>query len=169
MLVIGVPGVPAVTLMVTAGGVKLVPPAIGPGTVRTTFPPDVVTVPATVPPEAVAETSVEFAGVGKVIFKLLMLFTVKPEAELGTDEEPGVRVMATAEPDAAELGAVPVTDVVILEVWPIPRMVPLQLQFTLTGAAFAGAARQKTVATATGARTPARTREEIDLMTNSRK
>ncbi|MBF4996622.1 hypothetical protein IRT45_05570 [Nocardia sp. BSTN01] len=152
------------TLMVTAGGVKLVPPAIGPGTVRTTFPPEVATVPATVPPEAVAETNVEFAGVGNVIFRLLMLFTVKPDAELGTDDEPGVRVMATAEPDA-----VPVTDVIMLEVWPIPKMVPLQFQFTLTGAAFAGAARQKTVATATGARTPARTREEMDLMTDSRK
>jgi hypothetical protein len=97
-----------------------------------------------------------------------MLFTVKPDAELGTDDEPGVRVMATAEPDDAELGAVPVTDVVMLEVWPIPKMVPLQLQFTLTGAAFAGAAIQKTVATATGARTPARTREDMDLMTDSR-
>ncbi|NKY84890.1 hypothetical protein [Nocardia veterana] len=104
-----------------------------------------------------------------VIFRLLMLFTVKPEAELGTDDEPGVRVMATAEPDAAELGAVPVTVVVMLEVWPIPRIVPLQLQFTLTGAAFAGAARQKTVATAAGARTPTRNREENDLMAISRK
>ncbi|MFE9789755.1 hypothetical protein ACFYO7_30705 [Nocardia salmonicida] len=155
--------------MVTAGGVKLVPPAIGPGTVRTTFPPDVATVPATVPPEAVAETNVEFAGVGMVIFRLLMLFTVKPAAELGTDEAPGVMVMATAEPDAAEPGAVPVTDVVILEVWPMPKTVPLQLQFTLIGAAFAGAAKQKTVATATGAIRPARNRDEVDLMANSRK
>ena len=124
MLVIGVPGVPAVTLMVTAGGVKLVPPAIGPGTVRTTFPPEVVTVPATLPPDAVAETSVEFAGVGKIIFRLLMLVTVKPEAELGTVDTPGVRVMATAEPDAADPGAAPSTDVVMLEVWPIPKIVP---------------------------------------------
>ncbi|GGN80515.1 hypothetical protein GCM10011610_29980 [Nocardia rhizosphaerihabitans] len=154
--------------MVTAGGVKLVPPAIGPGTVRTTFPPDVATVPATVPPEAVAETKVEFAGVGMVIFRLLMLFTVKPDAELGTDEAPGVIVMATAEPDAAELGAVPVTDVFMLEVWPIPKMVPRQLQFTLTGAAFTGAAKQNMVATATGARNPARKREEVDLMAISR-
>ncbi|WP_157171961.1 hypothetical protein, partial [Nocardia higoensis] len=147
---------------------KLVPPAIGPGTVRTTFPPDVETVPGTVPPDAVAETSVEFAGVGNVIFRLLMLFTVKPEAELGTDETPGVRVMATAEPDAAELGAVPVTDVLMLEVWPMPRIVPRQLQFTLTVAAFAGVTVQNTVATATGARTAARSRDE-DLMAISRK
>ncbi|MET9211650.1 MULTISPECIES: hypothetical protein [unclassified Nocardia] len=154
--------------MVTAGGVKLVPPAIGPGTVSTTFPPDVETEPATVPPEAVAETNVEFAGVGMVIFRLLMLFTVKPDAELGTDEAPGVIVMATAEPDAAEPGAVPVTDVFILEVWPMPKMVPRQLQFTLTGAAFTGAAKQNTVATATGARNPARNREEVELMAISR-
>jgi hypothetical protein len=149
--------------------VKPVPPAIGPGTVRTTFPPDVETEPATVPPEAVADTNVEFAGVGMVIFRLLMLFTVKPEAEPGTDEAPGVMVMATAEPDAAELGAVPVTDVVMVEVWPIPRIVPRQFQFTLTGSAFAGAAKQKTVATATGAIRPARSRDEVDLMAISRK
>ncbi|MFJ2837907.1 MULTISPECIES: hypothetical protein [Nocardia] len=154
--------------MVTAGGVKLVPPAIGPGTVRTTFPPDVATVPATVPPEAVAETRVEFAGVGMVIFRLLMLFTVKPDAELGTDEAPGVMVMATAEPEATELGAVPVTEVFMLEVWPIPRTVPRQLQFTLTGAAFTGAAKQNMVATATGARNPAEKSEEVDLMAISR-
>jgi hypothetical protein len=103
-----------------------------------------------------------------VIFRLLMLFTVKPEAEPGTDEAPGVMVMATAEPDAAELGAVPVTDVVMVEVWPIPRIVPRQFQFTLTGSAFAGAAEQKTVATATGARRPARSRDEVDLMAISR-
>ncbi|MGS2811422.1 hypothetical protein [Nocardia sp. MW-W600-9] len=156
------------TLMVTAGGVKLVPPAIGPGMVRTTFPPDVDTVPATVPPEAVAETKVEFAGVGMVIFTLLMLFTVKPDAELGTDEAPGVIVMATAEPDAAEPGAVPVTEVFMLEVWLIPKTVPRQLQFTLTGAAFTGAAKQNMVATATGARKPARKREEVELMAISR-
>ncbi|WP_167456282.1 hypothetical protein [Nocardia neocaledoniensis] len=126
------------------------------------------TLPATVPPDAVAETSVEFAGVGMVIFRLLMLFTVKPEAELGTDEAPGVMVMATAEPEAADAGAVPVTVVFMLEVWPMPRTVPRQLQFTLTGAAFTGAARQKTVATATGARKPARNREEVDLMAISR-
>src|SRR5690606_432571 len=155
--------------MVTAGGVKLVPPSIGPGTVRTTFPPDVETVPSTVPPETSAETSVEFAGVGMVIFRLLMLLTVKPDAELGTDETPGVMVIATSEPDAAELGAVPVTDVVMVEVWPIPRIVPWQLQFTLTGAAFAGAVEQKTVAMATGARMLARSRDEVDLMAISRK
>ncbi|MEU4322333.1 hypothetical protein ACFV24_26620 [Nocardia fluminea] len=125
--------------------------------------------PATVPPDAVAETKVEFAGVGMVIFRLLMLFTVKPAAELGTDEAPGVMVIATAEPDAAEAGAVPVTEVFILEVWPIPKTVPRQLQFTLTGAAFTGAAKQKTVATATGARKPARNREEVDLMAISKK
>ncbi|MGW5919123.1 hypothetical protein ACWFPY_09015 [Nocardia fluminea] len=116
-----------------------------------------------------AETKVEFAGVGMVIFRLLMLFTVKPAAELGTDEAPGVMVMATAEPDAAEAGAVPVTEVFMLEVWPIPKTVPRQLQFTLTGAAFTGAAKQKTVATATGARKPARNREEVDLMGISKK
>ncbi|MEU4651413.1 hypothetical protein [Nocardia fluminea] len=104
-----------------------------------------------------------------VIFRLLMLFTVKPAAELGTDEAPGVMVMATAEPDAAEAGAVPVTEVFILEVWPMPKTVPRQLQFTLTGAAFTGAAKQKTVATATGARKPARNREEVDLMAISKK
>ncbi|MFJ2666909.1 hypothetical protein ACIO14_21435 [Nocardia fluminea] len=98
-----------------------------------------------------------------------MLFTVKPAAELGTDEAPGVMVMATAEPDAAEAGAVPVTEVFILEVWPIPKTVPRQLQFTLTGAAFTGAAKQKTVATATGARKLARNREEVDLMAISKK
>jgi hypothetical protein len=97
-----------------------------------------------------------------------MLFTVKPEAELGTDEAPGVMVMATAEPDAAELGAAPVTDVFMLEVWPIPKTVPRQLQFTLMGVAFAGAAKQKTVATATGAIKPARNREEVDIMASSR-
>ncbi|MEV6140689.1 hypothetical protein AB0L63_32565 [Nocardia sp. NPDC051990] len=98
-----------------------------------------------------------------------MLFTLKPEALLGTADSPGVMVMATAEPDAAELGAVPVTDVVMLEVWLIPATVPLQLQFTLIGVAFAGAAKQKTVATATGAITPARSRNEVDLMAISRK
>ncbi|MGW6121345.1 hypothetical protein ACWFRF_20050 [Nocardia sp. NPDC055165] len=103
-----------------------------------------------------------------VIFRLLMLFTVNPEAEVGTDEAPGVMVMATAEPDAAELGAVPVTEVFMLEVWPIPRTVPRQLQFTLTGAAFTGAAKQKTVAMATGAIKPARNREEVDIMAISR-
>ncbi|MFI1465138.1 hypothetical protein [Nocardia carnea] len=103
-----------------------------------------------------------------VIFRLLMLFTVKPEAELGTDETPGVTVMATSDPDAAEFGAVPVTDVVMVEVWLMPRIVPWQLQFTLTGAAFAGAVEQNTVAMATGARMPARRREEVDLMAVSR-
>ncbi|WP_157181930.1 hypothetical protein [Nocardia testacea] len=104
-----------------------------------------------------------------VIFRLLMLFTVKPEAELGTDEAPGVMVMATAEPDAAELGAAPVTVVVMFDVWPIPRIVPRQFQFTLTGSAFAGAAVQKRAATATGARMPARSRDEVDLMAISKK
>ncbi|MGW5385068.1 hypothetical protein [Nocardia sp. NPDC003963] len=94
---------------------------------------------------------------------------MKPEAELGTDEAPGVMVMATAEPDAAELGAVPVTDVVMVEVWPIPRIVPRQFQFTLTGSAFAGATEQKTAATTAGARMPARSRDEVDLMAISKK
>ncbi|WP_297609721.1 hypothetical protein [Nocardia sp.] len=121
--------------------------------------------PATVPPETVAETSVEFAGVGKVIFKLLMFVTLRPAAELGTEETPGVRVMATAEPDAAELGAVPSTDVVMLEVWLMPKTVPWQLQFTLTGVAFAGAAKQKRVASATGVTTPARSSTDaVDLI-----
>ncbi|GAB2448491.1 hypothetical protein GCM10027262_71990 [Nocardia tengchongensis] len=120
--------------------------------------------PATEPPEAVAETSVEFAGVGKVIFRLLMLVTVNPEAELGTVDAPGVRVMATAEPDAAEPGAVPVTVVVMLEVWPIPKIVPWQLQFTVTGVAFAGAANAKTVASATGVTIPARSSTEAVLL-----
>ncbi|WP_158675699.1 hypothetical protein [Nocardia stercoris] len=53
-----------------------------------------------------------------------MLVTVKPEAELGTDEEPGVSVMATAVPCTAEAGAVPVTVVVMLEVWLTPKIVP---------------------------------------------
>ncbi|NKX85939.1 hypothetical protein [Nocardia coubleae] len=106
---------------------------------------------------------------GMVIFRLLMLFTVKPEAELGTDDAPGVMVMATADPDAAEPGAVPVTVVFMLEVWLIPRTVPRQAQFTLTGAALTGAARQKTVATATGAIKPARNREVVDIMAISRK
>ncbi|MEU4595781.1 hypothetical protein [Nocardia sp. NPDC023988] len=104
-----------------------------------------------------------------VIFRLLMLFTVKPEAELGTDDAPGVMVMATADPDAAEPGAVPVTVVFMFEVWLIPRTVPRHAQFTLTGAALTGAARQKTVATATGAIKPARNREVVDIMAISRK
>ncbi|WP_410873364.1 hypothetical protein [Nocardia sp. A7] len=94
---------------------------------------------------------------------------MKPEAELGTDEAPGVMVMATAEPDAVELGAVPVTEVVMFEVWPMPKTVPRQFQFTLTGAALTGAAKQKTVAMATGVRKPARNRVEVDLMAISRK
>ncbi len=145
------------------------PPAIGPGTVRTIFPPDVETVPGTVPPEAVAETNVEFAGVGMVICRSLMLFTVKPEAELGTDELPGVMVMATADPDAAELGAVPVTEVAMVEVWPMPKIVPRQSQFTSTAAAFAGAAKQNAVATAAGRRMPARSMDEVGLMAISKK
>ncbi|WP_433562134.1 hypothetical protein ACQP1O_32150 [Nocardia sp. CA-151230] len=94
---------------------------------------------------------------------------MKPEAELGTVDTPGVRVMATAEPDAAELGAAPSTDVVMLEVWPIPKIVPWQLQFTLTAVAFAGAAKQKTVASATGVTTPARSSmDAVDLITISK-
>ncbi|MFE3254077.1 hypothetical protein [Nocardia sp. NPDC059229] len=101
---------------------------------------------------------------------MLMLVTVKPEAELGTVDTPGVRVMATAEPDAAEPGAAPSTDVVMFEVWPIPKIVPWQLQFTLTGAAFAGAAKQKAVASATGVTTPARSSTDaVDLITISKR
>lgn len=144
------------------------PPAIGPGTVRTAFPPETATVPGVLPPERVAETNVEFAGVGMVILMLLTWFTVKPEAELGTDEAPGAIVMATAEPDAAEPGAVPLTVAVMLEVWPMPQTVPLQAQFTLTEAAFAGVAKQKTVATAIGAIRLARSRGEVDRMAVSR-
>ncbi|GAB2656794.1 hypothetical protein GCM10027088_38730 [Nocardia goodfellowii] len=81
---------------------------------------------------------------------------MKPEAELGTVEGPGVRVMATADPAATELGAVPSTEVVMLEVCPMPKIVPRQLILTLTEAALAGVVRQKSVAIATGATTPAR-------------
>jgi hypothetical protein len=89
------------------------------------------------------------------ILRLLMLVTVKPEAEDGTVDEPGVRVMATGDVAVTEPGAVPVTDVVMLEVWPMPKIVPLQLQFTLT-AAFAVPAKHRAAASATGVTTPAR-------------
>ncbi|NNH71276.1 hypothetical protein HLB23_15640 [Nocardia uniformis] len=57
----------------------------------------------------------------------------------------------------------------MLEVWPIPKIVPLQLQFTLTGTAFAGVAKQKSVASATGATTPARNNTDaVDLITISK-
>ncbi|MHA3024799.1 hypothetical protein ACXPWS_31520 [Mycobacterium sp. BMJ-28] len=111
--------------------------------------------PETVPPDVLVETYVEFAGTGMSIFRLLMLVTVKPEAVDGTVDEPGVRVMATGEPAVTEPGAVPVTEVVMLDVWPMPKMVPLQLQFTLT-AAFAVPAKQSAAASATGVTTPTR-------------
>jgi len=133
---------------------------------RTTFPPDVETVPGTVPPETEAETSVEFVGAAKVIVWFLMWFTVMPETVVGTVEALGARVMATAEPDAAVLGAVVVIDAArVVVAMPAAR----QFQFTLTVAALAGAAKQKTEATATGMRTPARSRDEVDLMAISRK
>ncbi|MDT0551536.1 hypothetical protein, partial [Streptomyces lonegramiae] len=72
-----------------------------------------------------------------------------------TVDDPGVRVMATGEPAVTELGAAPVTEVVILDVWPTPLIVPLQLQFTLT-AAFAVPAKQRAAARATGVTAPAR-------------
>ncbi|HKR49008.1 MAG TPA: hypothetical protein VJT72_05390 [Pseudonocardiaceae bacterium] len=106
----------AVTLTVTAGGVKVEPPVIGPGTVSTTLLPTRAVEPATVPPDVLAETYVEFAGTGMSIFRLLILVTVKPDAVVGTVEEPGVRVMATGEPAVTEPGAAPVTEVVMLDV-----------------------------------------------------
>ncbi|MEU0545259.1 hypothetical protein [Nocardia sp. NPDC005978] len=97
-----------------------------------------------------------------------MFVTVNPDAELGTEEAPGVRVMATAEPEVADAGAVPVTVVPMLEVCPMPKMVPWQLQFTLIGAAFAGAAKLKKVASATGVTMPARSNTDaVVLMTIS--
>jgi hypothetical protein len=115
-LLVTVPTAVAVTLMVTAGGVKVEPPEIGPGTVSTTLLPTRADEPETVPPEVLVETNVEFAGTGMVIFRLLIFVTGNPDAEDGTDDDPGVRVMATGEPAVTDAGAVPVTDVVILDV-----------------------------------------------------
>ena len=111
-----VPGALAVTLMVTAGGVKLLPPLIGPGTVSTTSEPTRAAEPDTVPPDVLVETNVEFAGTGMIIFRLLMFVTVKPEADDGTLDEPGVRVMATGDPAVTDAGAAPSTEVFMLEV-----------------------------------------------------
>ncbi|MBL1074303.1 hypothetical protein JK358_07825 [Nocardia sp. 2] len=97
-----------------------------------------------------------------------MLVTVNPEAELGTEDAPGVSVMATADPEATELGAVPSTEVLMLDVWPMPKIVPWQLQFMLIAAAFAGVAEQKTAASAIGATMLVRSSADaIDLITIS--
>ncbi|MBX8691986.1 hypothetical protein ABQF44_09445 [Mycolicibacterium porcinum] len=73
--------------------------------------------PEKVPPDALAETNVEFGGTGMIIFMLLILTTEKPGIGLvGTVDAPGAMVMATAEFAATELGAVPVTEVVMLDV-----------------------------------------------------
>ncbi|WP_157516872.1 hypothetical protein [Mycobacterium sp. MS1601] len=116
-----VPGASAVTLIVTAGGVKEEPPLMGPGMVSTTSDPTRATEgapPGTLPPEILVDTNVEFAGTGMSIFRLLMFWTVNPDAEDGTDEAPGVRVMASGEPAVTEPdgAVVPSTDVVILDV-----------------------------------------------------
>ncbi|MUM04210.1 hypothetical protein B5P44_05355 [Mycobacterium sp. CBMA 213] len=92
------------------------PPEIGPGTVSTTLLPTRAVEPETLPPDALDETYVEFAGTGMSIFILLMLTTVTPAADVGTVDEPGAMVMATGEPAVTELGAVPVTEVVMLDV-----------------------------------------------------
>jgi hypothetical protein len=64
------------------------------------------------------DTNVEFAGTGMSIFRLLMFWTVNPDAEAGTDDAPGVRVIARGEPAVTEpVGTVvPSTEVVILDV-----------------------------------------------------
>ncbi|MBJ7464586.1 MAG: hypothetical protein JHD38_13205 [Mycolicibacterium sp.] len=106
------------------------------------------------------ETNVEFAGTGMVIFRLLMFVTVKPDADDGTLDEPGVRVMATGEPAVTEAGAVPSTDVVMLEFCEMPRTVPWQLQLTLV-AAFATPEKHKAAASAIGVTAP--TRSNLDV------
>jgi hypothetical protein len=51
------------------------------------------------------------------IFRLLMLTTVtRGTGFVGTVDDPGAMVMATGEPAVTEPGAVPVTDVVMLDV-----------------------------------------------------
>jgi hypothetical protein len=160
-LLVTEPGAVAVTLRVTAGGVKVEPPVIGPGTVSTTLLPTRAVEPETVPPDVLAETYVEFAGTGMSIFRLLILVTVKMDSTVdGTVDEPGVRVMATGEPAVTEPGAVLVTEVVMLDVWPTPEIVPLQLQFTLT-AAFAVPAKQSAATSATGVTAPARSSVDV--------
>jgi hypothetical protein len=161
------PGAVAVTLMVTAGGVKLEPPAIGPGMDSSTFDPTRAAEPDTVPPEALVETNVELAGTGMIIFMVLMLFTVTPTADDGTVDEPGAMVMATADPAVTEPGAVPVTEVVMLDVEGMGPSLPWQLQLTLT-AAFAVPAKQSAAANAIGVMTPARSSVEFDRIVVSK-
>jgi hypothetical protein len=107
------PAALAVTLMVTGGGVYDEPPGVEPGMVSTTLLPT----RAVEPPVALEETYVEFAGTGMSIFMLLILTTLKPGIGFnGTVDEPGAMVMATGEPAVTEPGAVPVTEVVMLDV-----------------------------------------------------
>ncbi|MDO3403341.1 hypothetical protein QWI29_25135 [Mycolicibacterium neoaurum] len=115
------------------------------------------------------ETNVEFAGTGMIIFRLLIFVTVKPEADDGTLDEPGVRVMATGEPAVTEPGATPSTDVVMLEVWETPRTVPWQLQLTVV-AAFATPAKHMAAASAIGVTAPTRSIVDVfDRITYSQK
>lgn len=102
--------------MVTTGGVYVVPPLIGPGTVSTTLLPTRAVVPETVPPDALEETYVEFAGTGMIIFMVLMLLIVMMPTDDGTVDAPGAMVMATGEPAVTEAGAVVVTDAVWVDV-----------------------------------------------------
>ncbi|TGD85103.1 hypothetical protein BayCH28_22115 [Mycolicibacterium sp. CH28] len=90
------------------------------------------------------------------IFMLLMLLIVKPSTVDGTVDEPGAMLMATAEPAVTELGAVPVTDVVWLDV-PADA---LQDQFTET-AACAVPAKQSAAARAIGVMAPARSSVDV--------
>jgi hypothetical protein len=150
------PGALAVTLMVTAGGMYDEPPGIGPGTVSTTLPLTRAVVPGKVPPDALEETYVELAGTGMSIFMLLILTTVTPAADVGTVDEPGAMVIATGEPAVTEPGAVPVTEVVMLDV----PTVAWQLQFTET-AACAVPAKQSAAASAIGVMAPARSSVDV--------
>jgi len=142
--------------MVTAGGVYVAPPEIGPGTVSTTLLPTRAVVPGTDPPDALEETYVELAGTGMSIFMLLILTTVTPAADVGTVDEPGAMVMATGEPAVTEPGAVVVTEVVMLDV----PTEALQLQFTET-AACAVPAKQTAAASAIGVMAPARRNVDV--------
>ncbi|WP_445166086.1 hypothetical protein ACTXG7_19710 [Mycolicibacterium sp. Dal123E01] len=88
---------------------------------------------------------------------LLRLTTVKPGiGVVGTVDEPGAIPMATAEPAVTELGAVPVTEVVMLDV-PTEAW---QLQFTET-AAFAVPAKHSAAVRAIGVMAPARSSVEV--------
>jgi hypothetical protein len=96
------------------------------------------------------------------IFRLLMFWTVNPDAEDGTDDAPGVRVMASGEPAVTDpVGTVvPSTDVVILDVCATPATVPWQLQLTLV-AAFATPAKHIAVASTIGVTAPARSNVDV--------